>query len=269
MVSVYTCDSYKNFLQQKINSFPAKGRGVISKIGKYLNLNPSYISQVIRGSKHLSLEQALKISDFFSLKVHEREFFLNLLQYERAGTSELKDYFKKILDNLNSESQKISRRVVQNKQLDKFEQSVFYSNWYYSAVRLSLGISKLKTPQEIASSLNIPLAKVNDILDFLLSCGLCEEEEGKYISRVRGTHLPADSPYISSHHRNWRVKAMENFSNLKKDELAFSAPMTLSKSDFNRLKQELLSAIENASNIVKDSPSEELACLNIDLFLIN
>ena len=45
----------------------------------------------------------------------------------------------------------------------------------------------------------------------------------------------------------------------------FTAPMTLSKTDFVKLRCRILDLIQETSEMVKDSPSEQIAYLNIDL----
>ena len=51
---------------------------------------------------------------------------------------------------------------------------------------------------------------------------------------------------------------------MNKDDLAFSAPLTVSREDFARIRTELLAAIEKASNIVGPSNPEVVAVLNLD-----
>lgn len=245
---------------------PNEGRGFISKLAHYMGLNPSFLSQVIKGDKHLSLEQALKVTEYLSLNAQEKEYFLYLIQYERAGTVELQQFFSQKIEGLKKDSQKISRRLSDQKELSANEQSIFYSNWYYSAIRLSTDIPGLPNEKAIAEYLNIPLSKVNALLEFLIGNGLCNKNEERLSLGVKKTHLAETSPYVFSHHRNWRLKAMENYSQFKDKDMAFSAPMTLSKQDFFQVKQELLNAIEKISKTVGQSPSEELACLNIDFF---
>jgi uncharacterized protein (TIGR02147 family) len=266
MISIFIFDSYKSFLEKKILSLPNNGRGFTTKLAEYMQLNPSFLSQVIKADKHFSLEQALKVAEYLSLNALEQEYFLCLIQHERAATIELRNYFHKKIVTIKSDSQKIVRRLQDQKELGANEQAIFYSNWYYSAVRLSTDIPKLNDEKLIARYLDIPLAKVNELIEFLVSNGLCQKTEEGIKLGVKKTHLPESSPHIFTHHRNWRQKAVENYSKFKKKDMAFSAPLTLSKEDFFLVKQELLNCIEKISKTVSNSPSQEVACLNIDFF---
>jgi len=65
---------------------------------------------------------------------------------------------------------------------------------------------------------------------------------------------------------NWRIKAIEKHPRLSSDELAFSAPLTLAESEIPEIKKLCLDLIQEISNKVATSPSEKLACINIDWF---
>lgn len=49
-------------------------------------------------------------------------------------------------------------------------------------------------------------------------------------------------------------------------ELFFTAPMSISKKDFARIRERLNAFIKEAVEIAKESQAEELCCLNIDFF---
>ncbi len=57
---------------------------------------------------------------------------------------------------------------------------------------------------------------------------------------------------------------MERHGHLEHEELAFSAPLTISEKDATKFKNELVKLIEKLGKTVGDSKSEKLMCLNID-----
>lgn len=65
-----------------------------------------------------------------------------------------------------------------------------------------------------------------------------------------------------------RLKAIERSENLASEELMFTSPFSISKKDFNYLREEILKLIKSTSLVIKDSPAEEVACLNFDLIWI-
>ncbi|HRO67840.1 MAG TPA: hypothetical protein PL182_09780, partial [Pseudobdellovibrionaceae bacterium] len=75
--------------------------------------------------------------------------------------------------------------------------------------------------------------------------------------------------HVIKHHQNWRVQALLKAEALGEDELMFTSPMTLSKKDFEEFKIELSDLIQRFSARVKESPSEEVGCFNLDWFWLS
>lgn len=130
-------------------------------------------------------------------------------------------------------------------------------------------IQGTQTIQTVARRLGLPLAYIEKVVTFLLSTGLCIEKKGLLCPGPQMTHLEEESPLVSRHHGNWRVKAMERHPLLREDaELAYTAPMTLSAKDVLKIRAALADVVENVDHIVGPSSSEKLYCLNIDWFEI-
>lgn len=259
--------SYKELILAKISSLPDKGRGTVQRLAEHLRVNPSFVSQVLKGDKHFSSEQVFSATRFFSLPPVERDFLIGLHQWERAGTHELKQHYKELLDKIKIKSQQVSKHIAKKTILSETDQARFYSDWIYSALRLFCTTEKVNL-KKICDRFQLSSSKATEIIDFLLSVGLIKTDGAYFTIGVTNTHLPANSPYIASHHKNWRVRAMNKHTQLGEDELAFSAPLGISKADFAKVKLEILELISRVSRRVNDSPTEDLACLNIDLFYL-
>lgn len=222
------------------------------------------MSQVLSGAKSFSHEQGFKVAAFFNLDEREREYFLTLLSVDRAGTKEYENYLREKLRQLRSEAENLSTRLKHEKKLSPEESAVFYSDWVYSACRLSIGLGENTVPA-LARYLSLSEERVREVVSFLIKAGLAEKNsDGTLNRRKLSTHLEANSPWIKSHHRNWRLKAMDASSS--KENLHYSAPMSLSKEDFFLIKEILTSTIRKVDDILIPSESEKLVCLNIDWF---
>lgn len=92
------------------------------------------------------------------------------------------------------------------------------------------------------------------------------EKDGQYVANDVSTHVGADSPFVSSHHGNWRRKAMDRHERLASDELSFTAPLSISKADAQKIRVELLNLIERMGKTVSESDAEEVFCFNLDWF---
>ena len=80
--------------------------------------------------------------------------------------------------------------------------------------------------------------------------------------------IQRDSPHLLRHHSNWRIRAIQQSENLSAQELMYTAGVSLSKQDFNLLREEMVGFIKRFLSQVHASPAEEIACLNLDFFWI-
>ena len=100
----------------------------------------------------------------------------------------------------------------------------------------------------------------------MISCGLVEYDESGLKVGKNKTFIDKSNPLILNHHRNWRLKAIDAQVRKKSKDQFFTGPLVVSKDDYNRIKIRLGDFLEELYEIVGPSPSENLYCLNIDLF---
>ncbi|MDB5038958.1 MAG: hypothetical protein JWQ35_2486 [Bacteriovoracaceae bacterium] len=258
--------SYKTYLGVWIKSQPSKGRGVKSRIAQVLRCHPSFISLVVSGDSHLSLEQGEMLNRFMGHTDEASHFFLLLIQLERSGTPELKNYFLKQMNQIIEKQSVLKERLKFKKILPLEMQARYYSYWYYPAVHMALLIPELQKPEALRRYLKLPIQTVSEVLQFLLSTGLAVEKDGKFLTGTTSVHLGADSPMTSRSHTNWRQKIISSLERIKPQDLHYSSVVSLSRSDVPRIKAALIQAIEEVRDIVKETKEEELFCYTLDLF---
>jgi len=269
MVSVFDFENYRAFLKQRIREMPKRGYGQFRKLSNYIGVHSTLISQIFHGTKTLSPEQAAGTCEFLGLTDLEAEYFLLLVQWDRAGNLSLKKILRKQLDALKKRALELVYRVQVKQILTEEQKAVFYSDWIYSAIWQMTAISSYGGIDLIAQALDLPKKKVKEAVDFLLSMGMCKTVKGKLKNGPTSVHLESFSPWIRSHHMNWRQKAMEGLHEEEAAKLHYTCPLTLSKSDALKLRDLIVKFIEQVNKVVDPSPSEELHCLNIDWFKID
>jgi hypothetical protein len=193
---------------------------------------------------------------------------LALLQMERAGSKKLKDHFQEVIEQIRKRALTVSDRVIRDRVLTEEENAVFYSNWTYSAIHLLSTLAKPLTFEEISKRLNLPLGRTREILDFLIQIQMVFEKNGRFVSGAVVTHLEKKSPFLVKHHSNWRLKAIQAAETLSDEELMYSGNFSISKKDFDLLREVLIKTIQEFIAIVKPSPAEDIAQFNLDLFWI-
>lgn len=257
---------YKVFLKAKIKTYPNQGRGQSSRLAKHLRISPMALSHIMTRDRHFTLEQAIKVAGHFGLDDKSKEDFVNLVCFARADSAELKAFYQEKLTAFRLEAQNIKNHVPGKSELSEPDKGIFYSNWYYSGIRLLSSIPGFQTVDAIADYFGLSRPMVGEIAAFLVNTGLCAEEGGKVRMATKSTHVDDKSKFVNNHRRNWRVKALEKFTEPGPDDLFWSSPVSLSKTDAAQFRKELLNLINSFSMRVKDSPEQKLMCVNIDWF---
>ncbi len=258
---------YKAFIKATIRTFPQNGRGQMQRLARHLSVSPMVISHILTRKRDLTPDQALRTAEYFGFDERTTEYFVDLVHLGRASTRELRAYYEQKLSQLREQSQNIKNLVQGREELSDVDKGMFYSNWYYSGVRLLSSIEKFQTTEAIAGYFGLSRAKVGEIVSFLVTTGLCvQDSSGRIKMGPKATHVSSTSEFVNSHRKSWRDKAREKFTEPGEDDLFYSSPVSLSKKDAEIFRKELLELIKNFSKQVADSPAEQLMCLNIDWF---
>lgn len=264
---IYEFTDYKRFLQAQIASLPKKGRGQARKLAAHLKVHPVVISQVLSGTRDLTHEQSLETAEHFGLDTRATEFFSIMVLKARAGTKKLEAHLEAKLEVLRKDARAMKSRVPDHKKLSDEDMAIFYSNWFYSGVRLITSIKGYNDIDSIAQYFQLSRAKVSEVMNYLVSRGLCvETSQGHYTMGPTYTFIEATSPFINNLHRNWRVKALEQMPKRKENDFFFSGPCTISAKDKIAFREELVKFVADFMKRAPTNKAEQLSCLNIDWF---
>ena len=154
----------------------------------------------------------------------------------------------------------------QSHELTTEQRAIFYSSWIYVAVFVATAIDDGQTQDQIAKTFQLSRAKAEEILSFLVQTGICEKKAARFCMGKAVVYVPNDSPFVVKHHTNWRMRAIQKMDQRSDEEMFFSSPMSISKSDFPRIREIFAKAIQQTLQICQTSPAEEIVCLNIDFF---
>ena len=119
---------------------------------------------------------------------------------------------------------------------------------------------------ELVEKINLPRDRATEALEFLVRSGLCLEKNGKYFIGSLHVHIGNESPFVVKHHSNWRIKSIQKMDSNDREDLFFTSPMSMSAADYEIIKEKINVFLKDMIQVVKDSPSDELVCLNIDFF---
>ena len=265
-VSVFDYMDYKAYLSDWINARPGRGRGERSRIAQQALCHAAYISQVLQGEAHFSLEQGALLNEYLAHDLEEENFFLLLLQLGRAGNEKLRAHFLRAVRQVQEKRLVLKNRLSFQKSLSPEHHAVFYSAWYFVAIHVLLTIPGFRDRPSIARHLGLPLEKVSEALSFLVECGLAKEEKGQFIVGPVSVHLGEDSKMLAKHHSNWRLRAIQSLDHPGPNELHYSSVASVAEKDLPKIRAIFVRAIEEARAIIKPSAEEKLICYSLDLF---
>ncbi len=93
-MSIFQYDSYKQFVTEKAK------RGDYQKMAMALRVHATLISQVFRGVRELTPEQASELASYLNLNDAESDYFLCLVELSRAGNQPFRRIVEKRIERL-------------------------------------------------------------------------------------------------------------------------------------------------------------------------
>ena len=265
---VFDFTDYKEFVQKWVEARPKKGRGEFLTMARMMKVHTTQISQIFKGPRDLSLEQADALADYLSFDNNERRYFLDLVNYARAGTKKLQSFYLHGIKEQKKEADRLRKRLNVKRTLSENEKAIFYADALYSLVHLLTYLEDMNTVEKIAKRVNRDKNVVQDIVDFLLSAKLLKKTPQGLKPSTMTTHVDAHSPYVLMHHRNWRLKAMERQGRQDPGDLFYTGQLTMSRQDYERCKEVLRKTLEDLYKILGPSESEEVYNFNFDFYPI-
>ena len=169
---------------------------------------------------------------------------------------------------LKAASIQLSQNIRQDRQLSEEEKSVLYSHWLYLAIWLFSSVELGKTLEDVTKKFEITRDRALEILNFLISTELCNLENDYYKMGSQSIHIARGSPHLYKHHTNWRLKSIAASDKISVDEMMYTAPMSISKSDFEIVRASLTAIIKEVTDLAIESKAEDVVYFGIDFFWI-
>lgn len=267
MDSIFQYNDIASFLKDWLNS--NKQRGTKGLLADQLRIHPTLLSQILAGQRQFTEDQIFELGKYISLNPLEEQYLDTLGRLARASRASYQKELQKQLHGLKEKSKKLSERIDVDHTLKDKERAVFYSSWKYSAIRMACSVGKARSTEDLHQILHIPKSELQDKLNFLESAGLIAKENSLWVAGAKRTHLEKGSAYLPRHHTNWRIRGIQRCENIGEEEMMYTSPLTISKKDFQKVKEKILQLIADTSKIVKNTEPEQMACLCLDFFHIN
>lgn len=266
--SIYEYKSYKQFILDWIEKTPGQGRGQRKLIAEAIGCQNPFITHVLSGDYHFSAEQAEATARYMGLNELDAEFFILLVLKERSGTKSLENLFGKQISQRCQQHSVLKKRLNIKETMLLEDQMIYYSSWHYAAIHMALMIPELQNVGSLTRYFNLPPTRILSVLQFLANHNLIEQKGANYKIKKSVLHLEKDSPILTQHHSHWRLKAIEAIQTPKLDNLHYSGVMSISRDDYEWVREKLALMLEEVIERLAPSKDEKLATLCFDLFQI-
>lgn len=257
--------NYRKYLLSRLGPEGSRS-GSRKELAAAIQVHTTYVSQVLKGKAEFSLEQAEAINTFFGHTEEEGEYFILLLLQDRSGSAKLKKRFESKIQKMRDERLNISKRLQADTAISEKDRERFYSSAIYGAAHVLCSLPQYRTVASLAEALQIPKVRVAEIVDFLLRIGVMKTEKDQLVPGPRHVHLGNESEMILKHHINWRMHCISNLQFLDKEDLHYSACLSISHDDAFRVKEALLETLKKTVSIVGESKIETGYVLNFDFY---
>ena len=267
-LSIYEYKDYKRFIIDWMEQGPQKGRGLRKQLAEAMGCQTAFVTHVLSGDYHLSPEQTEAAARWMGLSDLDSEFLLLLVMYRRAGTKSLENMLRRQISERREQQTDLKKRVAIQESLSLEDQMTYYGSWHYAALHMALMNPTLRTIEGLQKYFQLPTTKILSVLDFLLKCGLIKNDKGQFKVAKPVLHLEFNSVLMSQHHTSWRLKSIEAIGSKSHENLHYSGVISLSKEDYEWVRERLSQLLKDIIDKIKESPDEQLACLNFDWFRI-
>jgi len=257
--------TYRDYLLSKLGAEGSRS-GSRKELAAAIEVHTTHVSQVLKGKAEFSQEQAEAINSFFGHTEDEGEYFLLLLLKDRAGSAKLKARYNSKIQKMRDARLNISKRLNVDNAISEKDRERFYSSAVYGATHVLCSLPQYKNTESLSEALHLPKQRVAEVVEFLLKIGVLKQEKDQLFPGPRHVHLANDSEMILKHHINWRMHCVSNLQFLDKEDLHYSACLSISNADAFRVKEGILETLKKTISIVGESEVESGYVLNFDFY---
>jgi hypothetical protein len=266
---LYQANDYRKWLSK---SFGARwGWGARTKLSHHLNCESTFVSRVFGLKAHFATHHLLVAARILKVSESDKRFLLLLYEKNRASHTEVHGYYKNQIELALKEHQTISKRIKhegdRNKSTLDGESGIYYSAWYYSAIHMLLLNPEFRTSKSIAKRLQLSEVCVDSVLLYLVNHSYVEKLSGESYRVLKSrVHVGVHSPFVLTHHQNWKIKSAQTLHDTEDVPLRYSGPMSVSKEAIEEIKRSWLDTISRMESTISNAKDEELWAISLDLF---
>ncbi|HEX2958187.1 MAG TPA: TIGR02147 family protein [Chitinispirillaceae bacterium] len=222
-----------------------------------------FISWVVAGKRTMSLKLAHKICIIFKLGKRETDYLLLLVNHNQSNSAaERQHYLDRMLAFRSTRTEIVHR-----------DNDLYYSKWYYAAIRELVAISRITNEQDIASLLrpSITRSEAKDALELLCRLDLIRKNSAGFYERSASA-IRAGTDVDRALIHGYQIASMQlgqsSLCRFDKDERDISTlTVSCNAADFQRIRDSIAKLREEITEIVCESKNaNQVFQINMQLF---
>ncbi len=181
--------SYREYLKEQLLSRSKKNSSYsLRAFARDLDLAPSTLSEILKGSKNLSPEKAHQVATLMGLSTKQRDLFCLWVQSEATKDPSLKARLRERIESSSSKG----RAPRAELSVDLF---CAISEWYHAAICAMAHAPNFSADiKQIAKTLNIKTLEAQRALERLLRLGILTQDTVTKKIKPSEDHWVVDSP---------------------------------------------------------------------------
>jgi uncharacterized protein (TIGR02147 family) len=239
-----------------------------AKLAEKIRVQPSHITNVIKGRNHFSSDQIAEIGQQLYLESEEIIYLDLLMQWERSEHLPRKSRLLTEIQKTRSQKLRVNKQLkIDEAKLSSEDLEKYYLDPNYELLHLFLGVKNIPTEvNQIAKIWNLPIETVSEIIQFLKSRNLVEQKKNKWIVKPIHQMLPTSSPLCRPQQNLKRLRAQELVYKISPEKLyTFSAALTMSEDSKLAIQGLFVEFLKKVEKEVLNSNPENIYHFHFDL----
>ncbi|WP_413576503.1 DUF4423 domain-containing protein [Bdellovibrio sp. HCB290] len=265
-MSIFDFRSYKAFLKAQCEV----ERGALTRLAEAANTQKSYLSACLNGKGQLNLDQAFGVAEYLNLSDIEQDYLYLLIEKEKAVTPALRRRLESKAKEMVREAFRLKNQQKDAVIVTERDSNIgfYYASWLATAIHTLTSVPQFQSIAGLEKRLNLNQKSIEAVISYLEKMDLIKKSGDKYRWNSSNIHLEDSSVWISSHHTNWRARAMDNIQKYDREATHYSSIQSFSEEDFEKLKKKIAYFINDFNKVADPSEPEDVYCFNIDLFRV-
>lgn len=272
-MSVFKYLDYRKYIEETVEERKkVTSKFTYSHLAKVMNIQKTYLSQVLSGKSELNPDQIFLLSEYLQHSDEEAQFLLSLLEYSRTSLINRKRKILKKLKTLQETQLKSTKTLKSDfvEPTENTELTKYFLNPYHSIVHVYLTLPLYqKNPFLLVKELGLAKDELQRIIELLHSLEIIRyNPSGPLPVEIlkRSVHSGDSQILTTTQQILFRSMTLDKLIRIPREKrYSFNATFSSTYDVFLELKNEFLEFMKRAQSQVAESEAKEVYHLSFDL----